>query len=123
MIGFGNVGKEFVRLLIAKRGELRDKYEIEWKLTGIASRRIGWIADGNGLNPEALLAGQFPAYPAWKIPQTLHQWLATADPQVFFEASSLDWRTGQPAISHLKAALESGAHAVSANKGTIVHAD
>ena len=29
---------------------------------------------------------------------------------------------GQPAIDHLKAALESGAHAVSANKGPIVHA-
>jgi homoserine dehydrogenase len=122
MIGFGNVGKEFVRLLIAKRGELRDRYDIDWRLTGIASRRIGWVADCNGLDPDALLALQFPPLPAWKTPHSLHQWLATADPQVFFEASSLDWRTGQPAIDHLKAALESGAHAVSANKGPIVHA-
>jgi len=122
MIGFGNVGKEFVRLLVAKRTELRDRYEIDWRLTGVASRRIGWIADCDGLDPEALLAHQFPAYPAWKIPHSLHQWLATADPQVFFETSSLDWRTGRPAIDHLKAALESGAHAVSANKGPIVHA-
>jgi homoserine dehydrogenase len=107
MIGFGNVGKEFVRLLIAKRGELRDGYDIDWRLTGIASRRIGWVADCNGLDPEELLAHQFPPLPAWKTPHSLHQWLATADPQVFFEASSLDWRTGQPAIDHLKAALES----------------
>jgi homoserine dehydrogenase len=111
-----------VRLLIAKRAELRDKYATDWRLTGVASRRIGWIADANGLDPDALLAGQFPAIPAWKTPHSLHQWLATADPHVFFEASSLDWRTGQPAIDHLKAALESGAHAVSANKGPIVHA-
>jgi homoserine dehydrogenase len=111
-----------VRLLIAKRAELRDKYAIEWRLTGVASRRIGWIADPVGLDPEALLAGQFPSIPAWKMPHNLHQWLATADPQVFFEASSLDWRSGQPAIDHLKSALECGAHAVSANKGPIVHA-
>ena len=122
MTGFGNVGKEFVRLLISKRTELREKYDIDWKITGLASRRIGWVADINGLDPEALLAYQFPTFPAWKMPHNLHQWLATADPQVFFEASSLDWRTGQPAIDHLKAALESGAHAVSANKGPIVHA-
>lgn len=122
MIGFGNVGKEFVRLLLSKRAELRDKYDIDWRLTGVASRRIGWIADPNGLDPGALLAHQFPAMPVWKMPQSLHQWLATANPQVFFEASSLDWRTGQPAIDHLKAALESCSHAVSANKGPIVHA-
>jgi homoserine dehydrogenase len=111
-----------VRLLLAKRAELRNNYAIEWRLTGVGSRRIGWIADPTGLDPEALLAGQFPSIPAWKTPHNLHQWLATADPQVFFEASSLDWRCGQPAIDHLKAALECGAHAVSANKGPIVHA-
>ena len=122
MVGFGNVGKEFVRLLVARRAELRDRYDIDWRITGIASRRIGWIADYNSLDPEALLADQFPAFPDWRTPRNLHQWLATADPQVFFEASSLDWRSGQPAIDHLKAALEAGAHAISANKGPIVHA-
>ena len=40
----------------------------------------------------------------------------------FFEASSLDVRTGEPAIDHLKAALEMGAHAITANKGPVVHA-
>ena len=39
-----------------------------------------------------------------------------------FEASSLNVETGEPAIDHLKAALESGAHAVTANKGPVVHA-
>ncbi|MGH7249090.1 MAG: hypothetical protein ACREH9_13390, partial [Pseudomonadota bacterium] len=48
--------------------------------------------------------------------------LAVAHADVLFEASSLNRRTGQPAIDHLRAALESGAHAISANKGPIVHA-
>jgi homoserine dehydrogenase len=39
-----------------------------------------------------------------------------------FEASSLNAQTGQPAIEHLKAALELAAHAITANKGPIVHA-
>jgi homoserine dehydrogenase len=122
MVGFGNVGREFVRLLLAKTAVLRDNYGIEWRLTGIASRRIGWIADSRGLDPAALLEGRFPELPAWRRPQNVKQWLEAADPGVFFEASSLDRHSGQPAIDHLKAALESCAHAVSANKGPIVHA-
>ena len=122
LVGFGNVGREFVRLLVAKTGVLRDTYGIEWRLTGVASRRIGWIADPKGLDPVALLDSRFLEMPVWRRPQNVRQWLAAADPAVFFEASSLDRRLGQPATDHLKAALESGAHAISANKGPIVYA-
>jgi homoserine dehydrogenase len=41
---------------------------------------------------------------------------------VLFEATSLEPRTGQPAIDHIRAALDFGAHAITANKGPIVHA-
>ena len=111
-----------MRLLVAKTNVLRDIYGIEWRLTGIASRRVGWIADSKGLDPSALLANRFPETPPWCKPQNVRQWLEAADPGVFFEASSLDRRSGQPATDHLKAALESGAHAISANKGPIVYA-
>jgi homoserine dehydrogenase len=111
-----------VRLLIAKQAVLREQYDIDWKLVGLASRRIGWIADARGLDAAALLNGQFPDVPVWRRPQNVRQWLEAADPNVFFEASSLDRHTGHPAIEHIQAALESGAHAVSANKGPIVYA-
>jgi len=39
-----------------------------------------------------------------------------------FEATSLNVRNGQSAIHHIRAALEHGAHAITANKGPIVHA-
>jgi len=122
LIGFGNVGKEFFRLLLAKQAHLRDTYGIDWRLTGIASRRVGWIADPNGLDPGALLEGRFPDPPAWKDPKNVREWLCAARADVLFEATSLNRHTGQPAIDHLKAALESGAHAISANKGPVVHA-
>jgi homoserine dehydrogenase len=41
---------------------------------------------------------------------------------VFFETSSLEPHSGQPAIAHIEAALRHGAHAISANKGPVVHA-
>ncbi len=41
---------------------------------------------------------------------------------MLFEATSLNVENGQPAIDHIRAALEHGAHAITANKGPIVHA-
>ncbi len=41
---------------------------------------------------------------------------------MLFEATSLNVENGQPAIDHIRAALNHGAHAITANKGPIVHA-
>ncbi len=119
-LGFGNVGRALVRLLISKSAELRDLYEIEWRITGIASRRIGWLANGEGMDPRSLLAGDSFA----EISQpsnSLTSWLHDSQSDVVFETTSLNPTTGQPAIDYLRAVLQSGAHAITANKGTIVH--
>jgi len=39
-----------------------------------------------------------------------------------FENSPVNYETGQPAIDHVRAALNAGMHAITANKGTVVHA-
>src|SRR4029077_20494080 len=100
----------------AKTAVLRDTYGIEWRLTGIASRRIGWMAEPKGLAPAALLENRFPEMPAWRKPQNVRQWLEAADPGVFFEASSLDRRSGQPATDPPKAGPQNGRPALHANK-------
>ncbi|MGB2627050.1 MAG: hypothetical protein WAK20_09700 [Candidatus Acidiferrum sp.] len=119
-MGFGNVGRAMLRLLISKESELRRKYDVRWRLTGVASRRIGWVTNGDGLNPIATLSGHFPA--TVPIARNVREWIDHAKADVVFEASSLDSQTGQPAINHIVAALEAGAHAISANKGPIVFA-
>jgi len=53
---------------------------------------------------------------------TVQSWLAAARADVLFEATSLNVNDGQPAITHIRAALDHGAHAITANKGPIVHA-
>jgi homoserine dehydrogenase len=87
----------------------------------VATRRSGWVADPEGLNPLSILNDHWPAPPAHAC-RDVREWLEKSRADVLFEASSLDAHTGQPAIEHLKAALELGAHAISANKGPIVHA-
>jgi len=109
-----------LRLLISKETELRRKHDVRWRLTGVASRRIGWIANPDGLNPIATLSGHFPS--GVQTSRNVKEWLERAKADVLFEVSSLDAQSGQPAIDHLVAALESGAHAISANKGPLVYA-
>jgi homoserine dehydrogenase len=133
-----------VRLLADRAGELRTQ-AIAWRVTGVASRRLGWLANPHGFNP-ALLDEQFPrkgsdgggqieSVPLDRVrsldgpPETtyhrlpdVHSWLRAAQADVLFEATSLNVENGQPAVDHLRAALEFGAHAITANKGPIVHA-
>lgn len=109
-------------MLVAKEATLRSDYGIAWKLTGVASRRMGWIADANGLDPAAVLEHHWPQPTGGKQSTNVREWINDARADAFFEASSLDRRTGQPAISHIQAALDAGAHAISANKGPVVHA-
>lgn len=106
-------------MLVSKETELRRKYDVRWRLTGVASRRIGWIANLDGMNPLAALAGHFPI--VTPAPRNVREWLEHGRVDVLFEITSLNAPTGQPAIDHLMAALESGAHAITANKGPVVH--
>jgi homoserine dehydrogenase len=94
---------------------------VRWRLTGVATRRSGWLAEPDGLNPLAILNNHWPAQ-QHSAPRNVKEWLERARVDVFFEASSLNAQTGQPAIEHIKTALELGAHVITANKGPIVHA-
>jgi homoserine dehydrogenase len=110
-------------MLIAKETEMRRRYDVRWRLTGVATRRAGWVADPDGLNPIALLNGHWPASRTTSpVCQNVADWLEQARADVFFETSSLEPHSGQPAIAHIEAALKHGAHAISANKGPVVHA-
>src|SRR5437667_11324987 len=103
IVGFGNVGRAFLRLLIAKETELRRKYDIHWRLTGVATRRVGWFADPDGFNPIALLNGHWPLRPAnLAEPKDVRGWLERAKAGVFLQASSLTGEPGPPARAHLR---------------------
>jgi homoserine dehydrogenase len=132
----GNVNRTLAQLLRDREQELRDRYGISFRITGVASRRLGWIADSNGLDLKAEADG-----PAWRghgfshtetnancnadsaaAANDVHSWLSVAQADVLFEATSLNAETGQPAIDYIRAALEHGAHVITANKGPIVYA-
>jgi homoserine dehydrogenase len=103
-IGYGTVARELHKLLV--------RHGIPFTITGVASRRIGWLANVSGLDP---------ATPTGIECRDVHEWLEASKADVVFEAIALEPQTGQPALDYLRAALEHGAHAISANKGPVVH--
>jgi homoserine dehydrogenase len=117
-LGFGNVGRALARLLVSKSAELRDSYGIEWEITGVATRRMGWRASGHSIDVSKLLSGNDET----DSESGINNWLARARPDVVFETTSLNPETGQPAIDYLKASLQHSAHTITANKAPIVYA-
>jgi homoserine dehydrogenase len=112
-------------LLQDREQELCDRHGISYRITGVATRRLGWIANPEGLDVEACVErAPSPAKSrgASPKPANVRAWLSAAQADVLFEATSLNVENGQPAVNHIRAALEHGAHAITANKGPIVHA-
>lgn len=118
-LGFGKVGRALARLLAAKAGELREAYGIEYRITGVASRSIGWQAHPDGLDLANLAASQ-DLQSASSL-NGISEWLQETGADVVFETTSLNPDSGQPAIDYLRAALQSGAHVITANKGVLVY--
>jgi homoserine dehydrogenase len=50
LVGFGNVGRALLRLLIAKQDVLSSQYGITFTVTGIATGRHGMAIDPAGLD-------------------------------------------------------------------------
>ena len=113
------MNRTLVRLLEKKRDDLRE-LGIDWRITGVATRRMGWIADADGLDGAELL--NEGAIPGTSALLGVREWLKAAQADVLFEATSLSVSDGHPAIDHIRAALDLGAHAITANKGPVVHA-
>ncbi|HEV3468206.1 MAG TPA: hypothetical protein VG148_02720 [Pyrinomonadaceae bacterium] len=121
LLGFGSVGRALAALLVRKREELREEFRIEWRVTGVATRRMGWLVAPEGFTDAELTNGGITSRVS-PPPADIAGWLAAAGCDVLFETTSLEPLTGEPAVSHVRAGLDAGAHVVTANKGTIVHA-
>jgi homoserine dehydrogenase len=126
LIGFGNVGRALVQLLERKQSELESQYGITFSITGIATSRHGKAINPDGIDSKNALQlvekGQsLEVLSALKSPQNNLDFIKQCPADVLFENTPVNHKTGQPAIDHLKCALEHKMHAITANKGPVVH--
>jgi homoserine dehydrogenase len=130
LVGFGNVGRRFVRLLEERRDQLGRDHDLTCHITGIATRRHGTTYCAAGIDA-AYAAGLLerggslddlsPAvnsrHPKDGIGVIEALARSTAPLRVVVETTTLDVDAGQPAIRHVRLALGAGCHVVTANKG------
>jgi homoserine dehydrogenase len=126
LVGFGNVARRFTRLIEERRDWLSLDYDLDCRVVGISTGAHGAVFDDTGLDAGAMVAtreaGQSLRDAA--LPQAADSFdvirrLAGTDApvKVLIETTTLDIAAGQPAIDHVRAALQSGCHTVTANKG------
>lgn len=122
LIGFGNVGQGLAEILSAKAALLREKFDVDIRIVAICDLYKGSVANPDGFDPKALLdhvteKGDLKEFPApdkgWDAQETIEK----SNANVLVELAFTDLKTGEPALSHMIQALESGMHVSTTNKG------
>jgi len=124
-IGFGNVARSLARLLERKSDLMKSKYNITYSVTGIATGSHGFAVNPNGLDVNKALElveskQSISSLSSTTVNNSLEV-IQNSKADVMFENSPVNTQTGQPAIDHIRTALELGMHAITANKGPVVH--
>ncbi len=127
MVGFGNVAKAFARLIQRKENELKEKYNVAFRVTAIATGRHGRALDPQGIDLNRALelsaAGKnLNELSKTSSPDSIEDFIVQSRADFLLENSPVNYENGEPALTHIRCALEHDMHAVSANKGPVVHA-
>lgn len=124
-IGFGNVARSLVRLLERKQDLLKSKYDITYSVTGIATGSHGFAVNPNGLDVNKALelveGKQSISSLSSSLVYNSLEVIQYSQANILFENSPVNTQTGQPALDHIRLALNLGMHAITANKGPVVH--
>ncbi|MBN2046847.1 MAG: homoserine dehydrogenase [Anaerolineaceae bacterium] len=125
-MGFGHVGQAFARLLLRKQAELREKHQLDLRIVGIATGRHGRAICPEGIPLNEALAiidagGDLTALSKHEAPADNLAFIRACQADALLEISPVNYATGQPALSHLQTALRQKMHAITANKGPLVH--
>lgn len=126
LLGFGNVGRALAELLLRKQDEIKRDYGITYSVVGVGTGRRGFAVQPAGLDLPAVIEAlqncktlaEFSTTPV----DNAFDFIQKSGADVLFENTPVNYETGQPAIDHIKLALEHGMHASTANKGPVVHA-
>jgi homoserine dehydrogenase len=124
LIGFGNVARSLAKLLLRKEDLLKQQ-GITFSFTGLSTGRHGFAVNPDGLNIQKALelvesGKDISSLSSTPVKDSLDV-INNSKADVVFENSPVNTQTGQPALDHIRTALNLGMHAITANKGPVVH--
>ena len=124
VIGFGNVGQGFASILRDRGDELAQRFGARFQIVAVCDFLKGSVHDPKGIAPVLLLDSIAATTTLNRVTAADRGWNALetierSDADIVIELSYTDLKTGEPAITHLRRALESGRHVITTNKGPI----
>lgn len=122
MAGFGNVGRNFCKLIQSKQKEIRNDFGYQIIFTGICTKSMGAIVNRQGIDIDEILLmvekdQKFDTGRSDYLNGDAFTMIENSGADVFCELSSLSITDGQPATSYIESAFNHGMHVISANKG------
>ncbi len=119
LIGFGTVGKGLCEILKDKSQRLNNSYDFDYEVVAVADFAYGNVYNPNGLDIDLMLE---QANAKQKFTKDLSELdtvslIKECNADIVCELTYTDLQTGGPAIDHCKAALSTGKHIVTSNKG------
>ncbi len=125
IIGFGTVGQGLAEIIIEKAEVLKETEGIAFNVTAISDFKLGSVADPNGLDLSRALAAVKEGGSLESYDGGTHGWdamttISECGADIMLEATYTDLETGEPAIAHVKQALNKGMHVATTNKGPVV---
>jgi homoserine dehydrogenase len=120
LMGLGVVGRSFLRMLIEKSPELRLKYGLNPTLVAVADSTSA-VQDERGLDPKEILdmkvkKGSLSGH-ACEVGMRGVELIRGVDAEVLIDVTPSNFKTGEPSLSYIKAALNTGKHVITASKG------
>jgi homoserine dehydrogenase len=120
IVGFGTVGRWVAAAIHRRRSWLEAECGVELSLVGVATRRDGFLYRDRGFDIPTLLAangGPLAYQTGTHRCGTAIEGLTRTESDLLIEASNTNPREPEPALSHIRQALERGMHVVTSSKG------
>ncbi len=121
IIGCGVVGQGIAEILLAHKDRLLAEHGFEYSVVAVSDFVKGSAYDPKGLDLKAVLelakSNAISKYPGVQTGWDALDTIRKSNADVVVEATFTNIKTAEPAYSHFTAALESGKHLVTTNKG------
>ena len=123
LVGLGNVGRRFLRLLFEREDTLREKYGLAFSVHCVIDSSGVAVSD-DGFDLPRLLEHKMCGLKLRELREfdeglTLAVALDSVQCEILLEASPVDLNTGNPGLSNCRTGLEHGLHLVLANKAPL----
>ncbi|MGC8817139.1 MAG: homoserine dehydrogenase [Candidatus Hadarchaeum sp.] len=124
IVGFGNLGRGICRAFIGKADFFKKAYGLIPKVVAVADE-CGAAVDENGLDLPRLLKtaeshGTVAKYPGGRRGKLALDLIEEVSADLVFELTPTNIKTGEPGLTHIKRAMQSGKHVITSNKGPLV---